>query len=175
MELSGNKVRKLEFLLAQAVAEGADCVVTIGGIQSNHCRATTVAARYLGLDTHLILRTAKVLHQTVLHYQGALPSCGVRSVYYSGACAVAECVCPVLCYFAFSFFSLQAAVESDPGLVGNLLVERMAGAHIHLVSKEEYGKYGSMALGEKLVQQLQAEGRKPFLIPVGGSNALGTW
>lgn len=31
------------------------------------------------------------------------------------------------------------------------------------------------ALGAKLVQQLEAEGRKPFLIPVGGSNALGTW
>ena len=55
-ELSGNKVRKLEFLLADAVAEGADCVVTVGAIQSNHCRATAVAARHLGLDAHLILR-----------------------------------------------------------------------------------------------------------------------
>ncbi|KAJ0049627.1 hypothetical protein Pint_16793 [Pistacia integerrima] len=40
MQLSGNKVRKLEFLLADAVAQGADCIITIGGIQSNHCRAT---------------------------------------------------------------------------------------------------------------------------------------
>ena len=60
MELSGNKVRKLEFLLADALDKGADTVVTIGGIQSNHCRATTVAARLLGLDTHLVLRTSKV-------------------------------------------------------------------------------------------------------------------
>jgi hypothetical protein len=44
-ELGGNKVRKLEFLLADALAEGCDSVVTIGGEQSNHCRATA-AARY---------------------------------------------------------------------------------------------------------------------------------
>lgn len=41
-----SQVRKLEFLLAEAVAGGHDCVVTIGGIQSNHCRATAVAARW---------------------------------------------------------------------------------------------------------------------------------
>jgi D-cysteine desulfhydrase len=60
MQLSGNKVRKLEFLMADAVAQGADCVITIGGIQSNHCRATAVAAKYLNLDCFLILRTSKV-------------------------------------------------------------------------------------------------------------------
>lgn len=43
IELSGNKVRKLEFLLADALAEGCDSVVTIGGEQSNHCRATAGA------------------------------------------------------------------------------------------------------------------------------------
>lgn len=59
MQLSGNKVRKLEFLLADALAKGSDCVVTAGGIQSNHCRATAVAARYLGLDCNLILRCAE--------------------------------------------------------------------------------------------------------------------
>jgi hypothetical protein len=35
-------------------------------------------------------------------------------------------------------------VDKDPGLVGNLLVERLVGAHIDLVSKEEYGKIGSV-------------------------------
>ena len=44
-ELGGNKVRKLEFLLADALAGGCDSVVTVGGEQSNHCRATA-AARY---------------------------------------------------------------------------------------------------------------------------------
>ena len=42
-ELGGNKVRKLEFLLADALAGGCDSVVTIGGEQSNHCRATAAA------------------------------------------------------------------------------------------------------------------------------------
>lgn len=40
------QVRKLEFLMAEAIEQGHDCVITIGGIQSNHCRATAVAARY---------------------------------------------------------------------------------------------------------------------------------
>lgn len=56
-DLSGNKVRKLEFLMAGAVAAQHDSVITIGGLQSNHARATAVAARQLGLDPYLILRT----------------------------------------------------------------------------------------------------------------------
>ena len=55
------QVRKLEFLLADALAQECDCVVTIGGLQSNHARATAVAARLLGLDAHLILRTSRAL------------------------------------------------------------------------------------------------------------------
>ena len=43
--LSALQVRKLEFLIAEAMAQGADTLITIGGIQSNHCRATAVAAR----------------------------------------------------------------------------------------------------------------------------------
>lgn len=54
--MSGNKVRKLEYLLADAVACGAGTVVTCGGIQSNHCRATAFACAQLGLKCHLILR-----------------------------------------------------------------------------------------------------------------------
>jgi D-cysteine desulfhydrase len=79
------QVRKLEFLMAEAVAGGYDSVITIGGVQSNHCRATATAARLLGLEPHLILRTSS-------HH-----------------------------------------VDKDPGLVGNLLVERMQGAHLHMV------------------------------------------
>ncbi|KAE8125916.1 hypothetical protein FH972_020677 [Carpinus fangiana] len=127
MQLSGNKVRKLEFLMADAVAQGADCVITIGGIQSNHCRATAVAAKYLNLDCFLILRTSKVL------------------------------------------------VDQDPGLTGNLLVERLVGAHIDLISKEEYAKIGSESLTNLLKEKLLNEGRRPYVIPVGGSNSLGTW
>jgi len=55
--LSGNKVRKLEFHLGAALAAGADTVVTAGAIQSNHCRATALAAAQLGLRCALVLRT----------------------------------------------------------------------------------------------------------------------
>ncbi|KAI3915247.1 hypothetical protein MKX01_035506 [Papaver californicum] len=125
MQLSGNKVRKLEFLMADAVAQGADCIITIGGIQSNHCRATAVAARYLNLDSYLILRTSQD--------------------------------------------------DKDPGLIGNLLVERFVGANVELVSKEEYSRIGSLTLIELLKERLINEGRKPYVIPLGGSNSLGTW
>jgi len=57
VELSGNKVRKLEFLLADAMNRGADTIITTGGIQSNHCRATAAACARIGLLCHLILRT----------------------------------------------------------------------------------------------------------------------
>ncbi|KAJ6764910.1 hypothetical protein OIU74_023725 [Salix koriyanagi] len=127
MQMSGNKVRKLEFLMADAVAQGADCIITIGGIQSNHCRATAVAAKYLNLDCYLILRTSKVV------------------------------------------------VDKDPGLTGNLLVERLVGANVQLISKEEYAQIGSVNLTNDLKEKLVKEGRKPYVIPVGGSNSLGTW
>ncbi|KAB5531724.1 hypothetical protein DKX38_018394 [Salix brachista] len=158
MQMSGNKVRKLEFLMADAVAQGADCIITIGGIQSNHCRATAVAAKYLNLDCYLILRTSKVV------------------------------------------------VDKDPGLTGNLLVERLIGANVQLISKEEYAQIGSVVFMEEvtlheipfsavifttclhllisvslknltndLKEKLVKEGRKPYVIPVGGSNSLGTW
>jgi D-cysteine desulfhydrase len=54
--LSGNKVRKLEFLLADALQQGADTIITCGGIQSNHCRATALACAQLGLNCVLLLR-----------------------------------------------------------------------------------------------------------------------
>ena len=127
MQLSGNKVRKLEFLLAEALERGCDSVITIGGIQSNHCRATAVAAKYVGLEPFLILRNSRT------------------------------------------------AADADPGLVGNLLVERLVGASIRQVTKEEYTRIGSLALLAQLERELVAEGRKPYVIPVGGSNALGTW
>lgn len=127
MQLSGNKIRKLEFLLADAIGKGCDCVVTIGGIQSNHCRATAVSARYAGLESHLILRNNKL------------------------------------------------AAEKDPGLVGNLMVERLVGANIYQVSKQEYQQHGSVALLQYLTTSLISKGLKPYPIVVGGSDALGTW
>lgn len=53
---SGNKVRKLEFSLADALAQGCDTIITCGGLQSNHCRATAYFCAELGLKCHLVLR-----------------------------------------------------------------------------------------------------------------------
>lgn len=127
LDLGGNKVRKLEFLLADALEQGADCVVTIGGVQSNHARATAVAARMVGLDAHLVLRVAD---------------------------------------------------RQDPaalGLEGNLLLDRLVGSALHLVTKTEYTRVGSEALVNTCAAELRRQGRVPYSIPVGGSNALGTW
>lgn len=54
--MSGNKVRKLEFLLADALEQKRDFIITCGGYQSNHARTTAVATARLGLKCHLILR-----------------------------------------------------------------------------------------------------------------------
>lgn len=54
--LSGNKVRKLEFVLADALEKKATTIITCGGLQSNHCRATAIACAQLGLKCILILR-----------------------------------------------------------------------------------------------------------------------
>jgi D-cysteine desulfhydrase len=54
--LSGNKVRKLDFLMEDAKKRGATRVITCGGIQSNHARATAAAARMLHLEPYLLLR-----------------------------------------------------------------------------------------------------------------------
>src|SRR5881397_3067121 len=57
LELTGNKVRKLEYLVADALAQGCDTLVTHGGFQSNHCRATAAIGARLGLRVRLILRS----------------------------------------------------------------------------------------------------------------------
>lgn len=53
---SGNKIRKLEYVFAEAIKQGCDTVISCGGTQSNHCRATALLAARLGLTCHLLLR-----------------------------------------------------------------------------------------------------------------------
>ena len=60
----GNKVRKLELVMSQAVNEGAASVITCGGVQSNHCRATAAASARLGLGCHLVLSGDPPRHLT---------------------------------------------------------------------------------------------------------------
>lgn len=54
--LSGNKVRKLEFTLAHALDQGYNLLISCGGLQSNHCRATAFIGAQLGIPVHLVLR-----------------------------------------------------------------------------------------------------------------------
>jgi D-cysteine desulfhydrase len=121
--LTGNKVRKLEFVLAEALDQGADTVITCGGAQSNHCRATAVAAAMLGLKSVLLLRTPDP--------------------------------------------------ASPPPLDGNSLLDRLVGAELVWITPEEYRRRGEIFEREAL--RLKQEGRKPYIIPEGASNALGAW
>jgi D-cysteine desulfhydrase len=123
IELSGNKIRKLEFLFADAEASGADTVVTCGGEQSNHCRATALAAAQRGLACVLLLRVPD-------------PS-------------------------------------APPAPAANSLLDRVAGAQIRYVSFAEYRRRDEIFAAVE--DDLRRAGRRPYLIPEGGSNALGSW
>ncbi|MDR3457663.1 MAG: D-cysteine desulfhydrase family protein [Verrucomicrobiae bacterium] len=115
LALGGNKTRKLEFLLGDALAKGADTLITLGAVQSNHCRQTAAAAAKAGLRCELILN-------------------GKR-----------------------------------PDLAnGNLLLNEILGANLHWIDRSQRA-----AKLKELDAQLHAQGRKPYLIPVGGSNGVG--
>ncbi|WP_028245853.1 D-cysteine desulfhydrase family protein [Pseudoclavibacter soli] len=68
----GNKARKLEFLLDDALAQGADTVVTIGAVQSNHARQTAAAANRVGLAAHLVLEVPEGATDEYLNNGNAL-------------------------------------------------------------------------------------------------------
>ena len=55
----GNKVRKLTLVAAKAIADGADSLITCGGVQSNHCRATAASAARLGINCHIVANGTK--------------------------------------------------------------------------------------------------------------------
>jgi D-cysteine desulfhydrase len=63
----GNKLRKLEFLLGEALSQGCDTFITTGGIQSNHARLSAAAAAHVGLACQLAL--VEVVPRTDLEYQ----------------------------------------------------------------------------------------------------------
>ena len=122
-ELSGNKVRKLEYLMAEAVAQHATHVITCGGEQSNHARATAMAAAQLGMKSLLILRTD----------DPARP----------------------------------------PAPQGNVLLDRMVGAEIEWISRSAWRERDQLlALA---ADRAREAGGRPYIVPEGGSNALGSW
>jgi D-cysteine desulfhydrase len=83
--LSGNKVRKLEFIAAHAIDNGYDTLITCGGVQSNHCRATALACAQLGLTAHLLLRGEEPAEREgnflLDHLAGAVINCIPSAVF----------------------------------------------------------------------------------------------
>ncbi|RMG98773.1 MAG: D-cysteine desulfhydrase family protein [Chloroflexi bacterium] len=111
----GNKTRKLEFLVADALAKGCDHLVTTGAPQSNHCRQTAAAAARFGLGCSLVLR------------------------------------------------------GNPPDIItGNILLDRLLGAHIYWA-----GERPCPEVVTEVMDELRAMGHKPYAIPLGGSNVMG--
>lgn len=117
----GNKTRKLEFLMADAEAEGADTIITQGAVQSNHARQTAAIAARMGYHCHLLLE--------------------------------------------------NRTESQDPDFLGNgnVLLDEMYGAQLQRFA-------GGTDMNEQmalLAERLKGEGRKPYIIPGGGSNRIG--
>ena len=117
----GNKARKLEFLLGDALQQGCDTLVTVGGLQSNHARQTAAAAAQAGLGCELLLQ------------------------------------------------EIQGAPEGNYEYNGNLLLDDLLGARVH--------RYAANAFMQEELETFataqREKGKKPYLVPVGGSNTTG--
>ena len=112
----GNKIRKLEYLLADAQAGGADTLITAGAIQSNHCRQTAGAAARYGMDCVLVLEGDGVTEQT-----------------------------------------------------GNVLLDMLFGAEIVWTRERD-----PIEVLHATFESERKTDRNPYLIPVGGSNPVGS-
>ncbi|MDE1464017.1 D-cysteine desulfhydrase [Spartinivicinus poritis] len=119
----GNKTRKLEFLVADALKEGADTLITCGSMQSNHCRLTASWAVKEGLDCHLILKS------------------GSESSY------------------------------KEDNTSGNYFLNKLLGAKIGDIVHANSDLDSLMIDKADLLKQ---EGKRPYIIPIGGSNSIGT-
>ena len=117
----GNKTRKLEFLLGEAIAQGCDTLVTQGAVQSNHVRQTAAAAAKFGMACEIILEER------------------------------------------------VATNAVDYNRSGNVLLDLLFGAQLRNVPAGT-----DMTAQLSLVaDEVRARGRKPYVIPGGGSNAVG--
>ena len=120
-EFSGNKIRKLEYSINEAVNNDCDTLITCGGIQSNHARATAAAGIKLGLKSVLVLRS-----------------------------------------------------DEKPELEGNYLIDKIMGADVRIISSEDY-RERRQEIMENILKELEAKGRKGYIIPEGASNGVGTF
>ena len=114
--MGGNKVRKLQTVLAEAIAGGADTLITCGGLQSNHCRATAAAGAALGLRVILVVNGTEQRQPT-----------------------------------------------------GNALLDQLFGAEVRYTSSREE-RASTM---QTVAREMTADGRRPYVIPLGASTALG--
>jgi L-cysteate sulfo-lyase len=117
----GNKTRKLEYLLGDALAQGADTLVTQGAVQSNHVRQTAAAAARFGMACEVILEERT----------------GSTAVDYTRS--------------------------------GNVLLDELLGARLRTVP----GGTDMNAELAKVAAEVEAQGGEPYVIPGGGSNAIG--
>ena len=115
LAFGGNKTRKLDYLLAEAQANGAHTIITAGAVQSNHCRQTAAACARLNFDCILVL-------------SGERPSTAT----------------------------------------GNLLLDQLFNTEIIWTSYEERNQFLQFTF-----QNAWKAGRRPYLIPYGGSNTTG--
>lgn len=112
----GNKTRKLQHLIKEAIEQGCDTVITMGAQQSNHCRQTAAACAVAGLECHLLV------------------------------------------------------VGNAPDYPdGNLLLSVILGAKIHYCGKQITDNHSI-----QLIKDIELYGKKPYLIPYGGSSLTGT-
>ena len=117
----GNKTRKLEFLMGDALAKGADTLITCGAPQSNHCRITLSAAVKEGLKCRFVI-------------EERIPN------------------------------------SYDPNASGNNFMYRLLG--VEAITVVPAGTNMAEAM-EKMAAEARSQGRKPYIIPGGGSNAIG--
>ena len=153
--LGGNKVRKLEFLLADAKAQGAEVVFTTGGAQSNHAMLTAAAANRLGMKPILILKkrgvTARRGNQLLEHLMGT----DVRFLdtdSYDDIYAEMDCVGKAL---GVPYYKIPCGGSNALGSLGYVAcAEEIAGQGMrfdHLVCAEgSGGTMAGLALGAKL-------------------------
>ncbi|MHA1221337.1 MAG: D-cysteine desulfhydrase family protein [Candidatus Heimdallarchaeota archaeon] len=113
----GNKNRKLEFLLADALLKGSDVIITEGAVTSNHCLQTAACSIRLGLDCELVLSDSAI---------------GDR-------------------------------------ITGNLLLNQILDAKIHRVTTSA----DRSVRMDEIAEELRDQGKKPYVIPTGGSNRIG--
>ena len=117
----GNKTRKLEFLMADAVEQGADTIITQGATQSNHARQTCAIAAKLGMPCHILLEDRTGYHDDAYSHNG------------------------------------------------NVLLDQLHGASISIRPADS----DMNAEMEQLALRLRDDGKKPYVIPGGGSNEIG--